>query len=110
MTGVILRWVLTVFALGSGFAKVYGIDAERTGAADLEIPYLLLRCTGVVHLIAAALLASGRPLPGAMLLGASYLPFIYLGFARGQPALAWGALVVMGITLLFTWLSASPIK
>ncbi|MBV1861327.1 MAG: DoxX family protein [Nannocystaceae bacterium] len=107
MLGVILRWVLAVFALGSGVVKVYGIEVERAGAEALGVPYLVLQGIGGVQLAAAVCLASGRTLPGTMLLGASYVPVIYLGVARGQPALVWASVALIVLTLALTRLSAT---
>ncbi len=100
---VVIRWILALFALGSGAAKLYGIEAEQAGADQLGVPYLALRVTGVVHVVAGGLLASGRPIAGGMLLAGSYAPFVYLGFARDEPALGWGAAVLVVVSLGFSW-------
>lgn len=107
MIQVVVGWMLAVFAAGSGVAKIYGIEAERTGADELGIPYLAMRCMGVAHIVSAGLLATGRPLAGALVLGASYLPFVYIAFAAGRVGLAWICVGVVCVTIVFAWRSAS---
>ncbi|MGH1340933.1 MAG: hypothetical protein ACRBN8_05245 [Nannocystales bacterium] len=110
MLVVTLRWLLLLFAALSGVAKLYGIDLERAGAEELDLPYVAIRGMGAVHVAAAGCFVSDRPVLGAMLLGTSYLPLVYVALSRGQNSLVWGCFAVMALTLVFTKQGASALR
>jgi|GEM_PF-3045233 len=107
MIVVTIRWLLTIFATASGVAKVYGVALERGGAEELDLPYVVLRIVGAAHLAAAVCLISDRPVLGALLLGTSYVPLMYVALGRGQHTLAWACVAVVALTAAFAWVSGT---
>lgn len=105
MVSTVLNWLMMLFALVSGVAKVIGVQVERHGAEQFAIDYNYIIAMGVLQLLSIPLIYFEYYLAVVFLLGVPYLFIAYLGVTHQQYTLSAFSLVIFFVTA-FSWFAS----